>query len=207
MQVAPSGGQICNLCKWRHLVAKFATNVSGAMLLPSLIQITESISGSVVPLAMFWICLHFVVIVLLFLRLLLLLMSFWFVLCRVNSSYIHFWLTTPRYNCTSQQSQVTFEKEGRQGKILKQSIKHRIHRNPKLLVFSKYSSDLIHIWKWIVFLKIFLSDLICPMRAFIHLALCDYRHEHRLVVSSRIPSIHPSITHVGLIVPTAPKCD
>ena len=53
MQVAPSGGQICNLCKWRHLVAKFATNVSGAMLLPSLIQVTESISGSVVPLAMF----------------------------------------------------------------------------------------------------------------------------------------------------------
>merc|ERR1712016_460060 len=26
MQVAPSGGQICKLCKWRHLVAKFATN-------------------------------------------------------------------------------------------------------------------------------------------------------------------------------------
>ena len=34
-------------------MAKFATTVSGAMLLPSLIQITESISGSVVPLAMF----------------------------------------------------------------------------------------------------------------------------------------------------------
>ena len=30
MQVAPSGGQICNLCKWRHLVAKFATYASGA---------------------------------------------------------------------------------------------------------------------------------------------------------------------------------
>ena len=29
------------------------TNVSGAMLLPSSIQVTESISGSVVPLAMF----------------------------------------------------------------------------------------------------------------------------------------------------------
>ena len=53
MQVAPSGGQICNLCKWRHLVAIFATNASGAMLLPSLIQVTDSISGSVVPLAMF----------------------------------------------------------------------------------------------------------------------------------------------------------
>ena len=52
-QVVPSGGQICNLCKWRHLMSKFATNVSGAMLFPSLIQVTESISGSVVPLAMF----------------------------------------------------------------------------------------------------------------------------------------------------------
>ena len=51
MQVASSCGQICNLCKWCHLVAKFATNASGAMLLPSLV--TESISGSVVPLAMF----------------------------------------------------------------------------------------------------------------------------------------------------------
>ena len=34
-------------------MAKFATNVSGAILLPSSIQVTESISGSVVPLAMF----------------------------------------------------------------------------------------------------------------------------------------------------------
>ena len=34
-------------------MAKFETDVSGAMLLPSLIQVTESISGSVVPLAMF----------------------------------------------------------------------------------------------------------------------------------------------------------
>ena len=40
MQVEPSGGQ-------------FATNESGAMLLLNLIQVTESISGSVVPLAMF----------------------------------------------------------------------------------------------------------------------------------------------------------
>ena len=53
MQVAPSGGQICNLCKWRHLVAKFGTNASGVMLLLNLNQVTESISGSVVPLAMF----------------------------------------------------------------------------------------------------------------------------------------------------------
>jgi len=75
MKVPPSGGQICNLCKWRHLVAKFATNTSGAiwwsnlqlkqvvvkyatnaigaMLLLKLIQVTESISGSVVPLATF----------------------------------------------------------------------------------------------------------------------------------------------------------
>ena len=34
-------------------MAIFATNVIGAMLLPSLIQVMESISGSVVPLAMF----------------------------------------------------------------------------------------------------------------------------------------------------------
>ena len=34
-------------------MAKFAINASGAMLLPSLVQVTESISGSVVPLAMF----------------------------------------------------------------------------------------------------------------------------------------------------------
>jgi len=34
-------------------VAKFAINASGAMLLPSLVQVSESISGSVVPLAMF----------------------------------------------------------------------------------------------------------------------------------------------------------
>ena len=30
MQVATSGGQIWNLCKWRHLVAKYATNASSA---------------------------------------------------------------------------------------------------------------------------------------------------------------------------------
>ena len=53
MQVAPSGGQICNLYKWLHLVAKFATYASGAMLLPNLVLVTASISGSVVPLAMF----------------------------------------------------------------------------------------------------------------------------------------------------------
>ena len=41
MQVAPSG-------------TKFATNACGAMLLLNLIQVTESISGSVVPLAMFF---------------------------------------------------------------------------------------------------------------------------------------------------------
>ena len=34
-------------------MAKYATNGSGDMLLPSSIQATESISGSVVPLAMF----------------------------------------------------------------------------------------------------------------------------------------------------------
>ena len=35
-------------------MAKFTTNVSGAILLPSSIQVTESISGSVEPLAMFF---------------------------------------------------------------------------------------------------------------------------------------------------------
>ena len=34
-------------------MAKFAINASGAMLLSSLVQVSESISGSVVPLAMF----------------------------------------------------------------------------------------------------------------------------------------------------------
>ena len=39
-----------NDCNWRHLVAEFANNASGAMFLLNLIQVTESISGSVVPL-------------------------------------------------------------------------------------------------------------------------------------------------------------
>ena len=47
MQVALSGGQICNKCKWHHLVVKFSTNASGAMLLPNLVQVTESIFGSI----------------------------------------------------------------------------------------------------------------------------------------------------------------
>ena len=41
-------------------MAKFA---SGAMLLPSLVQVSESISGSVVPLAMFMLMMDIVVIV------------------------------------------------------------------------------------------------------------------------------------------------
>ena len=41
MQVAPSGGQICNYA-------------NGAMMLPNLVQVTESLSGSVVLLAMFY---------------------------------------------------------------------------------------------------------------------------------------------------------
>ena len=36
MQLAPSGGQIFNLCKWHHLVAKFATYASGAIWWPNL---------------------------------------------------------------------------------------------------------------------------------------------------------------------------
>ena len=41
-------------------MAKIATNACGAMLLPNLVQVTESISGSVVPLAMFsgWVVLE-----------------------------------------------------------------------------------------------------------------------------------------------------
>ena len=35
MQVAPSGGQICDQCKWRHLVAKFGINVGGAIWWPN----------------------------------------------------------------------------------------------------------------------------------------------------------------------------
>ena len=54
MQVAPSGGQTCNLCKWPHLVAKFAHNASGAILLLDLIKVMESISGFLVPLEMFF---------------------------------------------------------------------------------------------------------------------------------------------------------
>ena len=41
MQVVPSGGQVCNLCKWRHLVAMFATNASGANWWPILQLIEE----------------------------------------------------------------------------------------------------------------------------------------------------------------------
>ena len=36
MQVAPSGGQICNQFKWRHLVAEFVTDASGATWWPNL---------------------------------------------------------------------------------------------------------------------------------------------------------------------------
>ena len=51
MQVTQHGGQIYNYYKWRHLVVKFAANASGAMKLPNLVQVMESTSGSVVPLA------------------------------------------------------------------------------------------------------------------------------------------------------------
>ena len=44
MQVAPSGGQICNRCKWCHLVA-FGTNASGILLLAGEItQVKEAIA-------------------------------------------------------------------------------------------------------------------------------------------------------------------
>ena len=51
--MVPPDDQMLNQSKLCHLLAKFATNASGAMLLLNLIQVTESISGSVVPLAMF----------------------------------------------------------------------------------------------------------------------------------------------------------
>ena len=53
MQVEPPHVQMLNQCKLCHLLAKFTTNARGAMLLLNLIQVTESISGSLVPLAMF----------------------------------------------------------------------------------------------------------------------------------------------------------
>ena len=31
MQVVPSGGHVCNQCKWCHLVVKYGTNASGAI--------------------------------------------------------------------------------------------------------------------------------------------------------------------------------
>ena len=34
--MAPSGGQICNTCKWCHLVAIFATYASGAIRWPNM---------------------------------------------------------------------------------------------------------------------------------------------------------------------------
>ena len=34
IQVVPSGGQICNQCMWRYLVAQFKTNSSGAIWWP-----------------------------------------------------------------------------------------------------------------------------------------------------------------------------
>ena len=37
MQVTQPGWKMCNKCKWCHLVAKFGTNASGAMLLLNLI--------------------------------------------------------------------------------------------------------------------------------------------------------------------------
>ena len=43
-QMAPSGGQYFNSCKWRHLVANFATNATGAEFLDGEItQVKESI--------------------------------------------------------------------------------------------------------------------------------------------------------------------
>ena len=43
--MAPSGGQICNQCKGRHLVAKFGTNASGAIWWPNLELMQGAPSG------------------------------------------------------------------------------------------------------------------------------------------------------------------
>ena len=45
MQVAPIGGQICNSCKWRHLVDNFATDASGASWWPTLQSVQVAPSG------------------------------------------------------------------------------------------------------------------------------------------------------------------
>ena len=49
MQVAPSGGQICNKCKWCHLVAKFGTNASCALWWPNLelMQVEPPLAGEI----------------------------------------------------------------------------------------------------------------------------------------------------------------
>ena len=44
MQLAPSGGQIWNQCKWRHLVDNFVTNASGAIRWPTL-QLAQEVSS------------------------------------------------------------------------------------------------------------------------------------------------------------------
>ena len=54
MQAAPSGGKICSKCKWRILWPSWQLCKCHAMLSPNLFHVTETISGSVVPLAMFW---------------------------------------------------------------------------------------------------------------------------------------------------------
>merc|ERR1711978_142065 len=43
--MAPSVGQICNLCKWRHLVEEFTTNASGAIWWPNLQLMQVAPSG------------------------------------------------------------------------------------------------------------------------------------------------------------------
>ena len=53
-EVRPGGWSNVQLMQVRHLVVKFATTASCVMWLPNLVQVTESISGSVVPLAMFF---------------------------------------------------------------------------------------------------------------------------------------------------------
>ena len=45
MQLAPSGGQFFNSCKWRHLVAIFATDAGGPKIGTNALQFGTNTSG------------------------------------------------------------------------------------------------------------------------------------------------------------------
>ena len=58
MQVAPPGGQIYNLCKWRHLMAEFTTDASCANWWPKLslkqVPVAKFINNKVTPFTDSW---------------------------------------------------------------------------------------------------------------------------------------------------------